>query len=382
MPVEQLQREICAASAARWGSTEPPEIAPRAAPQPGARRLRQQRGDGAGASRSRRAAAPDRRGARRAPRPGAARGSAPPRSPGPGFINFRLAGDLRPGRARAHRRRGRRVTGAPRRAAGEPVHGRVRLRQPDRTAAHRARPAGGARRRDRGAARVDRVEGRTASSTTTTRASRSSGSPAASGRATSSASARDVEFPEDGYHGELRHRARRASSTPRTGDRYAGDDSARGARCDARASPSRELRAEQNRDLDDFRVHFDNFYLESSLYGDGRGRGDDPPAARDRARLRAGGRALAAHHRVRRRQGPGDGQERRHPHLLPARRRVPPDKWERGFQRAINVQGADHHGTVARVRAGLRALGLPDGYPEYVLHQMVLVMRGGEEVKF
>jgi arginyl-tRNA synthetase len=48
----------------------------------------------------------------------------------------------------------------------------------------------------------------------------------------------------------------------------------------------------------------------------------------------------------------------------------------------INVQGSDHHGTVARVRAGLQALGLPEGYPEYVLHQMVLVMRGGEEVKF
>jgi arginyl-tRNA synthetase len=58
-------------------------------------------------------------------------------------------------------------------------------------------------------------------------------------------------------------------------------------------------------------------------------------------------------------------------------------KFERGFTRAINVQGADHHGTTARVRAGLQALGvgIPVGYPEYVLHQMVTVMRGGEEVK-
>jgi len=58
-------------------------------------------------------------------------------------------------------------------------------------------------------------------------------------------------------------------------------------------------------------------------------------------------------------------------------------KWERGFRRAVNVQGADHHGTTARVRAGLQALGIgvPPGYPEYVLHQMVTVMRGGEEVK-
>src|SRR5207247_651382 len=58
-------------------------------------------------------------------------------------------------------------------------------------------------------------------------------------------------------------------------------------------------------------------------------------------------------------------------------------KWQRGFTRSINVQGADHHSTVTRVRVGLQALdaGIPHGYPEYVLHQMVTVMRGGEEVK-
>jgi arginyl-tRNA synthetase len=58
-------------------------------------------------------------------------------------------------------------------------------------------------------------------------------------------------------------------------------------------------------------------------------------------------------------------------------------KWQRGFHRAVNEQGADHHGTIARVRAGLQALGIgiPQGWPEYVLHQMVTVMRGGEELK-
>jgi arginyl-tRNA synthetase len=58
-------------------------------------------------------------------------------------------------------------------------------------------------------------------------------------------------------------------------------------------------------------------------------------------------------------------------------------KWERGFHNAVNVQGSDHHSTVTRVRAGLQALdmGIPDGYPEYVLHQMVTVMKGGEEMK-
>jgi arginyl-tRNA synthetase len=58
-------------------------------------------------------------------------------------------------------------------------------------------------------------------------------------------------------------------------------------------------------------------------------------------------------------------------------------KWERGFSRVVNIQGSDHHGTIARVRAGLQALnvGIPEGYPSYVLHTMVRVMRGGEEVK-
>jgi arginyl-tRNA synthetase len=59
------------------------------------------------------------------------------------------------------------------------------------------------------------------------------------------------------------------------------------------------------------------------------------------------------------------------------------DKWQRGFKRVINEQGADHHSTIIRVRAGLQALdmGIPPGWPDYVLHQMVTVMRGGEEMK-
>jgi len=58
-------------------------------------------------------------------------------------------------------------------------------------------------------------------------------------------------------------------------------------------------------------------------------------------------------------------------------------KWQRGYERAITELGADHHGSLKRVLAGLQALdtGIPQGWPEYVLHQMVTVMRGGEEVK-
>ena len=58
-------------------------------------------------------------------------------------------------------------------------------------------------------------------------------------------------------------------------------------------------------------------------------------------------------------------------------------KWERGFTKVVNIQGTDHHGTIARVRAGLQAadVGIPQGYPDYVLHTMVRVVKGGEEVK-
>ena len=58
-------------------------------------------------------------------------------------------------------------------------------------------------------------------------------------------------------------------------------------------------------------------------------------------------------------------------------------KWERGFAKVVNIQGTDHHGTIARVRAGLQAadVGIPQGYPDYVLHTMVRVVKGGEEVK-
>jgi arginyl-tRNA synthetase len=111
--------------------------------------------------------------------------------------------------------------------------------------------------------------------------------------------------------------------------------------------------------------------------------GDGAEAGRRRQDLRAGRRTVAQDHRLRRRQGPGDEEIRRHLHLFRADVAYHIAKWERGFDRAINIQGTDHHGTIARVRAGLQAAnaGIPQGYPDYLLHTMVRVMRGGEEVK-
>ena len=190
----------------------------------------------------------------------------------------------------------------------------------------------------------------------------------------------NVPFPEDGYHGGYVGDIAR-QIVGEHGDRYRGDDSPEALEA-MRRFAVQELRAEQNRDLDDFRVHFDHFFLESSLYDSGRV--DDTIR-----RLRETGLAFEKDGALWLRTTHfGDDKDRVMVKSTGSPTYFLPDvayhvtKWERGFHRAINVQGSDHHGTVARVRAGLQALGLPAGYPEYLLHQMVLVMRGGEEVKF
>jgi len=143
------------------------------------------------------------------------------------------------------------------------------------------------------------------------------------------------------------------------------------------------LRHEQDLDLQAFGVRFDRYYLESSLYADGR------VAAVVAALVAAGktyedGGALWL-----RTTAYGDDKDRVMRKSDGAYTYFVPDvayhvtKFERGYAKAVNVQGSDHHGTIARVRAGLQALGagIPAGYPDYVLHKMVTVMRGGQEVK-
>jgi arginyl-tRNA synthetase len=183
------------------------------------------------------------------------------------------------------------------------------------------------------------------------------------------------EFPEDGYRGEyIRELAQRYL------DEVGNDLSD--------IEPIRrfavaELRQEQDRDLAAFGVRFDRFYLESSLYADGR-------VDATVARLVAAG--VTYEHEGAlwlRTTAFGDDKDRVMRKSDGGYTYFVPDvayhvtKLERGFERAINVQGSDHHGTIARVRAGLQALGVgvAPGYPDYVLHKMVTVMRGGEEVK-
>ncbi|MDO8178514.1 MAG: arginine--tRNA ligase [Undibacterium sp.] len=143
------------------------------------------------------------------------------------------------------------------------------------------------------------------------------------------------------------------------------------------------LRREQDIDLLAFGVKFDNYYLESSLYIDGK--------------VEATVEALKAAGKTYEQDGAlwlrtteyGDDKDRvmkksdgTYTYFVPdvAYHNV---KWQRGFTQAINVQGSDHHGTIARVRAGLQAIdvGIPQGFPDYVLHKMVTVMKDGAEVK-
>lgn len=189
-----------------------------------------------------------------------------------------------------------------------------------------------------------------------------------------------LAIPEGGYHGDyIREIAERyVQQHPNDA---AGNDLAA-----MQAFAVAALRHEQDLDLQAFGVKFDTYYLESSLYTDGRV--DSTVQA-----LRASGYTYEEEGALFLRTTDfGDDKDRvmkksaakggDYTYFVPdVAYHV--TKWERGYRRAINVQGADHHSTTTRVRAGLQALRLdiPEGYPDYVLHQMVTVMRSGEEVK-
>jgi arginyl-tRNA synthetase len=154
------------------------------------------------------------------------------------------------------------------------------------------------------------------------------------------------------------------------------------------------LRHEQDLDLQAFGVRFDHYFLESSLYSSGRVEATVKRLIESGKTYEEGGALWL------RTTDYGDDKDRVMRKSVPAGADssstdggaftyfVPDvayhiNKYERGFTKAINIQGGDHHGTIARVRAGVQAVGagVPAGYPEYVLHKMVTVMKGGQEVK-
>ncbi len=193
-------------------------------------------------------------------------------------------------------------------------------------------------------------------------------------------SGKSADIPEGGYHGEyIREIAERYVAAHKEDPAGKNLDTVRRFAVDA-------LREEQDRDLQAFGVRFDVYALESALYTSGKvDETEERLVAAGHTYEKDGARWLRTtdfgddKDRVMRKRAEKGGD---YTYFVPdVAYHV--TKWERGFSRAINVQGADHHGTVRRVRVGLQALemGIPEGYPEYVLHQMVTVMKGGEEVK-
>jgi arginyl-tRNA synthetase len=196
----------------------------------------------------------------------------------------------------------------------------------------------------------------------------------------------DAQWPEQAYNGDYIADIAAdflAKKTVRSDDREFTASGDVNALDDMRLFAVAYLRHEQDLDLKAFAVQFDNYYLESSLYLSGK-----VDAAVQK--LHDAGKTYEHEGALWLKSTDyGDDKDRVMRKGDGSYTYFVPDvayhitKWERGFEKVVNIQGTDHHGTIARVRAGLQAagVGIPQGYPDYVLHTMVRVVRGGEEVK-
>ena len=196
----------------------------------------------------------------------------------------------------------------------------------------------------------------------------------------------DPSFPEDGYRGEYISDIAKAYLAKKTIQHGSENFSSNADTTDDDAIKNygvHYLRKEQDQDLEAFKIHFDVFSLESSFYSQGKIK-DVVTTLKNNGHTYEKDGALWL-----KTTSFGDDKDRVMQKSDGAFTYFVPDiayhlnKWERGFKRVINEQGADHHSTVNRVRAGLQGLdtGIPPGWPEYVLHQMITVMKNGQEVK-
>ena len=188
----------------------------------------------------------------------------------------------------------------------------------------------------------------------------------------------DTAWPEQAYNGEY---IAEIAAAFKASEKYQDDLEA------IRQFAVAYLRNEQDIDLKTFGVKFDCYYLESSLYTDGS-------VAQIVEDLQSIGKTYEGEGALwLKTTDDGDDKDRVMRKSDGSFTYFVPDvayhasKWKRGFEKVINVQGSDHHGTIARVRSGIQGVAqkrgweIPKTFPEYVLHKMVTVMRGGEEVK-
>jgi arginyl-tRNA synthetase len=194
----------------------------------------------------------------------------------------------------------------------------------------------------------------------------------------------DTAWPENAYNGEY---IAEIASAYKAAPGYQDDLSDLEKIESIRQFAVAYLRNEQDIDLKTFGVKFDCYYLESSLYTDG----SVEKIVED---LKSIGKTFESEGALwLRTTDDGDDKDRVMRKSDGSFTYFVPDvayhasKWSRGFKKVINVQGSDHHGTIARVRSGLQGVAqrrgwdIPKNYPDYVLHKMVTVMRHGEEVK-
>ena len=196
----------------------------------------------------------------------------------------------------------------------------------------------------------------------------------------------DADWPDDGYQGGYIEDVAKAFTSRETVQAADREITASGDISDLNAIKDFAvacLRREQDQDLRAFAVSFDEYFLESSLY-------DSGAVDETVSKLVQSGHTFEEENALWLRTSSfGDDKDRVMRKSEGGYTYFVPDvayhlnKWQRGFKRVINEQGADHHSTITRVRAGLQGLdaGIPEGWPEYVLHQMVTVMRDGAEVK-
>ena len=192
----------------------------------------------------------------------------------------------------------------------------------------------------------------------------------------------DPSFPADGYRGDYIMDIAQAY----LGKQTVNQVTAKGDADDLdaiRAFAVAYLRHEQDLDLNAFGLKFDEYFLESSLYTSGA-------VEQTVARLIEKGHTFEEGGALWLRTTDFDDDKDRvmrkteggYTYFVPdVAYHI--NKWNRGYHKVINIQGTDHHGTIARVRAGLQAvdMGIPQGFPDYVLHKMVMVMKDGQEVK-
>jgi arginyl-tRNA synthetase len=210
-----------------------------------------------------------------------------------------------------------------------------------------------------------------------------------------------IEFPDAGYRGEYiveiaREFLAKGTIAARDGEPVTASGDPEDLES-VRHFAVAYLRHEQDRDLEALGVTFDNYYLESSLYVDGKVEAAVDAMVKSGMTYEADGALWLKTTELGEAGGMGgppvDDKDRVMRKSDGSYTYFVPDvayhltKFDRGFGKVINVQGSDHYGTVARVRAGLQAAGrtlgiaVPKGYPDYLLHKMLRVTRGGEEVK-